>query len=331
MTTPATGRSDDVAAIHRLDVLCIGEALAVAYPIGDLASSAEPRLAVHTGGAEANVALHLAAQGLRVGWTSRVGADPFGRKVLADLRRGGVDVSTVFVDDAHATGLYLKDTRPDGGTFMHYYRAGSAASHLDVGDVERFPLARTAWVHVSGITAAISLTAAAMVDAVIDACRATSTSVSFDVNFRPRLWSAADASEPLLALAQRADLVFVGRDEAQDLWGAPRADDVFALLDAPSVVVVKDGAVGAHEIDRRDTAPTITFAPTPPVEVVEVIGAGDAFAGGYLAGLLRGEAPLERLLRGHASAAWTIGSWDDVRPSHRPAPFPSADREEPRD
>ena len=306
----------------QLDVLCVGEALAVIHPVGDLVSSDQPRLVVHTGGAEANVALHLAAQGLRVGWTSRVGADPFGRKVLADLERGGVDVSTVLVDDAHATGLYLKGARPDGATFMHYYRANSAASKMSVDDVKHFPLSHTGWVHVSGITPAISHSAAAMVDALIDACRAASVAVSFDVNFRHRLWGAADASQSLLEVAQKADLVFVGRDEAESLWGTPHADDVFALLDRPSIVVVKDGDVGAHEIDRRGATSSVTFVPTPSVTVVEIIGAGDAFAGGYLAGLLRDEASPARLVRGHASAAWTIGSWDDVRPGHRPAPFP---------
>jgi 2-dehydro-3-deoxygluconokinase len=204
---------------------------------------------------------------------------------------------------------------------MHYYRSGSAASHMDAGDVDRLQLDGTGWVHVSGITAAISPSAARMVDALIDACRDRGVSVSFDVNFRARLWSVADAAGRLRGIAQRADLVFVGRDEAEELWGTPHAGDVFALLDRPPLVVVKDGAVGAHELDRRGAEPAATFEPTPPVEVVEAIGAGDAFAGGYLAGLIRGEDARHRLRRGHASAAWTIGSWDDVRPGHRPAPF----------
>lgn len=319
-----TARSD------RLEVLCVGEGLAVALPLGDPASGAEPaRFAVHTGGAEANVALHLAAQGISVAWASRVGADPFGRKVVADLDRGGVEISSVLVDPEHVTGMYVKDTAPGGGSVMHYYRANSAASHLAPADVARFPLDRVGWVHVSGITAAISASAAQMVDALVAECRARGVSVSFDVNFRARLWSVAQAADPLARIARQADLVFVGLDEAQELWGTPEATDVFDLLDAVPLVVVKDGAVGAHEMSRRGTHPTTTFAATPAVEPVEFIGAGDAFAGGYLAGLIRGEAPRHRLLRGHASAAWTIGSHDDVRPGHRPAPFmPATDSPE---
>lgn len=303
------------------EVLCVGEALAVAYPEADLSASRSPRLIVQTGGAEANVALHLAAQGIRTSWTSRIGSDPFGRKVIADLQRGGVDVASVKVDRAHPTGMYIKDKGADGSTFMHYYRAGSAASFMQVDDVADYRLEEVAWVHISGITVAISRTADQMVDALIGACRARGVRVSFDVNFRPRLWPIAEAAERLARLAQRADLVFVGLDEASDLWEASTAEDVFDRIDAPSLVVVKDAGVGASEIDRSGTTPVVTFASTPPVEVVELIGAGDAFAGGYLAGLIRGENAPSRLRRAHAAAAWTIGSWDDVRPGHRPAPF----------
>ncbi|TQK17581.1 2-dehydro-3-deoxygluconokinase [Microbacterium sp. SLBN-154] len=315
----------NIARGDGFEVLCVGEGLAVALPLGDLASDAEPpRLAVHTGGAEGNVALHLAAQGISVAWASRVGADPFGRKVRADLDRGGVDVSSVLVDPEHVTGMYVKDTLPDGGSVMHYYRANSAASHLSPADVARFPLDRVDWVHVSGITAAISDSAAEMVGALIAGCRNHGVSVSFDVNFRARLWPVAQAAEPLAGIAREADLVFVGLDEAQELWGTPTATDVFDLLDSVPLVVVKDGAVGASELSRRGPAPTTTFVATPAASPVELIGAGDAFAGGYLAGLIRGEAPRDRLLRGHASAAWTIGSRDDVRPGHSPAPFAPA-------
>lgn len=306
---------------RRTEVLCVGEALAVTYPEADLSASSSPCLVVQTGGAEANVALHLVAQGIRASWASRIGSDPFGRKVLADLQRGGVDVASVKVDGARPTGMYLKDKRADGSTFMHYYRAGSAATFMQVADVADFRLDEAAWVHFSGITVAISRTAAAMVDALIDTCRERGVRVSFDVNFRPRLWPVAEAAGTLERVAQRADLVFVGLDEASDLWDVSTAEDVFGRFDAPSLIVVKDGNVGASEIDRSGTVPVVTFSSAPSVEVVELIGAGDAFAGGYLAGLIRGENAPSRLRRGHAAAAWTIGSWDDVRPGHQPAPF----------
>lgn len=304
-----------------LEVLCVGEALAMTYAPENLASSDSAHLIVRTGGAESNVALHLAAQGIRTAWSSRVGDDPFGRKVLADLKRGGVDIASVRVDKERPTGIYLKASQAGGSTTMHYYRTGSAAAHMDSADIEGLPLDQVSWVHVSGITVAISPTAALMVDALIGACHDRGVSVSFDVNFRPRLWSADQAADALHRVAQHADLVFVGLDEARDLWGTASAEDVFATVSTPSIVVVKDADVGALEVDRRGTVDVHTFESPPQVEVVELIGAGDAFAGGFLAGLIRGEGAEARLRRGHAAAAWVIGSWDDVRPGHRPAPF----------
>jgi 2-dehydro-3-deoxygluconokinase len=235
------------------------------------------------------------------------------------MRTGGVDTTHVIVDGDHPTGMYVKETHEDGST-MHYYRAGSAASFLDLADVHDLPIGHVRWVHVSGITPAISDRASRAVDALFDACASTGARVSFDVNFRPRLWERDIAAARLFDLAQRADVVLVGRDEAQDLWGTSTAEQIFDLITDPSIVVVKDGEFGATEHDRSSD-PRTTFEATPLADVVEVIGAGDAFAGGYLAGLIRGESSRHRLSRGHAAAAWTIGSADDARAGHVPEPF----------
>lgn len=175
-------------------------------------------------------------------------------------------------------------------------------------------------MHISGVTAALSARASRAVDVLFNECTTIGVKVSFDVNFRSRLWGRGVASGRLRDLAERADVVLVGRDEVQDLWGTDSAEQVFDPIAQPSIVVVKDGDIGATELDRSRES-IVTFAPTPPVEIVEVIGAGDAFAGGYLAGLLRGESSRERLRRGHAAAAWTVGSADDARPGHVPEPF----------
>lgn len=303
-----------------LEVLCIGEALAVLHTSDEWDDAVRPQFHIRTGGAESNVALHLAVQGIEAGWFSRVGDDPFGRMVTSDLAKAGVDVSRVAVDAARPTGMYVKDVTGDGAAVMHYHRAGSAASHLRAEDLERLPIGLVSWVHISGITTALSHTASEMVDALFDACKAAGTQVSFDVNFRPRLWERDRAAVRLRHLAQRSDLVLVGRDEAEDLWGTRSPQDVFDHLNGPRLIVVKDAGVGATELDRS-TRLGQTFVATPPVDVVELIGAGDAFAGGYLAGLIRGESSHRRLMRGHESAGWTIGSSDDARPGHVARPF----------
>jgi 2-dehydro-3-deoxygluconokinase len=126
-----------------------------------------------------------------------------------------------------------------------------------------------------------------------------------------------------LEIARRADLVFVGLDEAEALWGCDTAADVRTLIPEPARLVVKDGAIGATEFDRtadRDSDPdgdrngdgdTVTFVPAIPTQVVEPVGAGDAFAAGYLAALLNGGDTAARLAAGHERAHLVLLSTSD--------------------
>jgi sugar/nucleoside kinase (ribokinase family) len=198
----------------------------------------------------------------------------------------------------------------DAATRVYYYRAGSAASRLG----PETPVPPAALTHLSGITPALSGSCAALVDRLLSERRC-----SFDVNYRPGLWTVNSAAPALLDLAARASIVFVGLDEAQTLWGVSSAADVRALLPRPSVLVVKDGAVGATSFHPGRT----DFVPTPPVEVTEPVGAGDAFAAGYLAGLLRFFPETERLALGHRVAAAALAVTGDVaalaaRPADQP-------------
>src|SRR5699024_3649780 len=131
------------------------------------------------------------------------------------------------------------------------------------------------------ITAALSDSNHAAMEALLAAERHGAL-LSFDVNHRPVL-HAGDSAETLARMARQADIVFCGLDEAQALWGCATVEDVRELLSGPDVVVVKRGADGVSAFrdgQRWD-------CPAPAVEVVESVGAGDAFAAGYLGGLLR--------------------------------------------
>lgn len=132
--------------------------------------------------------------------------------------------------------------------------------------------------------------------------------VSVDVNFRPSLWPVDIASTELLKLGKLADIVFVGLDEARAVWGAETPDDVRALFPDVTRVIVKNNAVGAVEFDGDQKI----FVASLPVEVVEPVGAGDAFAAGYLSGLLQGLPSQERLQLGHKRAAQTLLSVTDL-------------------
>ncbi|MGM7778815.1 sugar kinase [Arthrobacter sp. KNU-44] len=304
-----------------LDVLCVGETMAVVTP-----AKAEPlreaeECLLGFGGAESNVAAHLAEFGYRAGWASRLGMDPFGDRIAEGLAARGVDVSRVVRDPASSTGVYFKDPDLGHGARTLYYRAGSAASRMAPEDSRAWILEQTGWIHTSGINPALSGSCSELTEHLLSQARSGGYKVSFDVNYRPALWNVHVAAPRLLELASMATVVLVGLDEAQTLWGCSTAEDVSVLLPAPRHLVIKDSATEAVEFIREPGKEESVFrVPAHRVDVVEPVGAGDAFAAGYLAGLLRGDEPVERLALGHSFAAWTLGSRADFRPGHGTKP-----------
>ncbi|MFY7065149.1 sugar kinase [Nocardiopsis changdeensis] len=289
----------------RPDAVCVGETMAVLHSAEPLAAGAS--LTLGTGGAESNVAVALARLGHTAAWVSRVGDDPFGRIVTDAVAERGVDVSGVTVDPGRPTGLYVKDTAP-GGAGVLYYRSSSAASALSAVDADRVWSFGARLVHLSGITPALSAQAAALVEHLLTGHSDAGALRSFDVNHRPALWPARAAAHILLDLARRADVVFVGRDEAERLWGTPTAEDVRAVLPEVPTLVVKDAEHGATCFSGADAV----FEPSPEVDVVEAVGAGDAFAAGFLSGLLDGLPVRSRLRLGHAVAGEVLRSRGDT-------------------
>ncbi|HEY2057928.1 MAG TPA: sugar kinase [Amycolatopsis sp.] len=288
------------------EVLCIGESMALFVP-AEPGPPEEVRSWVRTiGGAESNVACHLPALGVRSGWVSAVGDDPFGRALVREIAAAGVDVSGVAVDPVRPTGLYIKESGAQGSP-VRYYRAGSAASGMGPGLLSRLDLRGVRVLHLSGITPALSDSCLALVRALLDAPRGDLL-VSFDVNHRPVLWADRDVSV-LADLAARADLVLTGDDEAARVWGTGDPARLRELLPAVRTLVVKHGEHGATLVEGA--APPL-FAPALNVDVVEPVGAGDAFAAGFLAATLRGADPATRLRRGHLQAAATLLTHDDV-------------------
>lgn len=290
-------------------VLCLGEAMVLCTPSDGRALTETAALSVHVAGAEANTASALAALGNQVEWFSRLGDDPFGARVREELRARGVDHHAVTVDPVRPTAVYFKD--PHGGTGVHYYRRGSAAAAMSPADLGPLALHERRLVHVTGITAALSDECDGMVAAVI--ARPRQHRVSFDVNLRPVLWaSAAVASHRLRALADDCDVVFVGRDEAAELWGCDDAEQVGEILPGPDVIVVKDSDREAVAIVRHDGIRRVYRESALRVEVREPVGAGDAFAAGFLDAWLR-DRPIDYCLRrGHAVASRALLTDGDV-------------------
>lgn len=287
-------------------VLCLGETMALVAPADAEPLETAQRFVLSAGGAESTVALYLAGAGHRTTWLSRVGNDPLGRRLLGQLQAHGVDTSLVTTDPKAPTGVYFKD--PGGSaTSVYYYRSGSAASAMGPPVLDAVDWAGLPLLHLSGITAGLSSSCRDLLDAAFTTAKDHGTVVSFDVNHRPGLWNAQESAPVLADYARRADIVFVGRDEAETLWGTGDPEDLYDSLGQPGHLVVKDGAVGATDVSASGTA----FMPAHAVEVVEVVGAGDAFAAGYLCGLLTGEQTGACLRLGHDLAARALSSVHD--------------------
>jgi 2-dehydro-3-deoxygluconokinase len=294
-----------------MDVLCLGESMIVLAP----AAAGPLRTAVdlHAGvaGAESNVAVALARLGAQAAWYGKVGDDPLGLRILDVLDESGVDRSGVQTEPARPTGVYFKDPGPEG-TRVHYYRRGSAASTMGPGHLAGIAPPRI--LHLSGITPALSDSCAALIDELVVDRAMEGALVSFDVNYRPALWPVAEAAPVLQYLADAADVAFVGLDEAQTLWDVDSPEDVRELLPDAGVLVVKDGGNGVHAFEGAQRS----YSPADPVAVVEPVGAGDAFAAGFLYGRLQ-NASLEACMRlGHRLAAGALQTVGDLAPPPPP-------------
>lgn len=282
-------------------VLCLGESMAMLTPTDGRDAVSAQRWTRGFGGAESNVAINLVRLGVPAAWVSRVGDDAFGKALVGELAARGVDVADVVVDSDRPTGLYVKEPGATG-TAVRYYRAGSAASAMGPA-LSSIVDSRADWLHLTGITPALSAECAELMRRLLRADRRYR--VSFDLNYRPSLRPAQDPGL-LLDLARRADLVFVGDDEAKSLWGKENVADIRAVIPAPTLVV-KHSERGATVVLERPR-----FVPALKVDVVEPIGAGDAFAAGYLAAHLSGR-PVEHCLRAaHVTAASALCTVQDI-------------------
>ena len=213
--------------------------LVAADDIGTLDYARSFRLGI--GGAESNVAIGVTRLGGRATWLGRVGPDATGDLIERRLRTEGVH--TIAIRDAAFTGLMVRYRRTGERTHVDYHRAGSAGSRLSPADLGAAELESAGVLHVTGITPALSDSARAAVFQAVEEARSAGVPVSFDVNYRGKLWSRFDAAPVLRDLVSRADIVFAGPEEAALFLGA---DDPLTGLAAlgPAEVIVKDGARG---------------------------------------------------------------------------------------
>jgi 2-dehydro-3-deoxygluconokinase len=292
------------------DLITLGEVLLrLAVPSPARFESARA-LDVQIGGAEANVAAACARLGLRTAWISALPDNPWGERVLRELTGHGVDCAYVKILPGTRLGVYFLEygvaPRP---IRVLYDRRDSAFSHLTPDAIDWEPIRRARLVHVSGITPALGRQARMLVERIFD----EATAVSFDINYRSTLWAPAEARAFAEAVLPRARFVFLGRTEAQTVFGLEGgAEDVLNTLArrAPkATIALLQGADGSAVLDDgRVWCPTVRHT----VQMVDPIGAGDAYVGGYLWATLGGRTSQEAVNIAATVAALKCSTWGDV-------------------
>jgi 2-dehydro-3-deoxygluconokinase len=287
------------------DVVTFGETMALFSPreTGPLRYVADFRLKL--GGTESNFAIALARLGINVGWFSRLGDDELGRFIAHNIRGEGVDVSRVVIDPEAPTGLYVKEISAVGDTTVYYYRRGSAASRMAPDDLDEVYLTRASWLHVTGITPALSDTCHETVRQAVELARANGLQVSFDPNMRLKLWTVERAREVMFPILRRCTVLLGGMEELSLLLQVDTADAAadWALDQGVEIAAIKLGADGAliATASERRTVPPFTIP-----RVVDTVGAGDGFDAGFVAGRLLGRDPWQAAELGNVIGAHAL-------------------------
>jgi 2-dehydro-3-deoxygluconokinase len=295
-----------------LDIVSIGEPM-IEF---NQTRPGDPHYLQGYGGDTSNMIIAAARTGARAGYITHIGDDEFGRMFLELWRSEGVDTRGVAVDtDAH-TGVYFV-THGLAGHAFGYLRAGSAASRMRPADLPLALLREARFVHASGISMAISASAADTVLAAVDATRAAGAKLSFDSNLRLKLWPLSRASALIGAAAGAADFFFTSLEDARALsrlqdpdgmldWAHGLGAKNVLLMRGPEGVIASDGAKRERIAGFR-------------VEAVDATGAGDCFCGATLARLAAGDSLFEAARYGNAAAALKTTAYGAV------APLPRAD------
>jgi 2-dehydro-3-deoxygluconokinase len=288
----------------RFDVVSLGE------PLYELNRQPDGRYLPGFGGDTLNVTIAARRLGARAAYVTRLGGDIFGEEIRELMRREGLDVSGVAVDAEAPTGLYFVTHGPQGHVFT-YRRAGSAASLIRPEELKPELIGDTVFFHVSGISQAISRTAARTAAAAIAMAKSGGARISFDTNFRPRLWTAAEAAPVIAEAAAQADILKTSLEDAAALAGLSEPAAIaahFRALGAKAVVVT----LGREGVFL--SAASEEFIPGRSVASVDATGAGDAFTGALLAELAGGRSLAEAARFANAAAALSTLGYGAIAP-----------------
>ncbi|HLK60696.1 MAG TPA: sugar kinase [Chthonomonadaceae bacterium] len=283
-------------AERAFDVVTFGETMLRLSAPGFSRLEEAVSLDVRIGGSESNTAVALERLGLRAAWWSKLPANPLGRRIENEIRRWGVDTSGVIWDETPGTraGLYFLDFGVSPrATDVYYDRAASAASRLTALEVDATRITHARLLHLTGITPALSPYCAKAVTRAMALAKEAGMRVSFDVNYRSKLWTPAEARQGLEPLLGQVDLLLCPQSDAALLFeihgNGPDVARELRERYGVQVAVVTCGGEGAVACDDAGD-----WAATPYAlgQVVDRVGAGDAFNAGILMGYLQDDLAL---------------------------------------
>jgi len=273
-----------------LEVVALGETMIMFGPPGhELLEHSETFRAL-IGGAEANVAVGLERLGIHVGWIGKLPRNALGRWVVNGTRRYGVDTSAVVWSDEGRVGTFFVEfgaqPRP---TKTIYDRAGSAATTLTADELDWNYIAQARWLHMTGIMPALSPTCRASTPEIVRRARARGVKVSFDLNYRSKLWPPQEARTAWDEILPHVALIITTEPDAALLLDSAldREAALRAIFDRyrPDAVAMTCGGQGSAAYDGKE----VIQSPSWKLELVNRLGAGDAFAAGLLYGLIKAD------------------------------------------
>ncbi|MCY4147380.1 MAG: sugar kinase [Chloroflexi bacterium] len=292
--------------MKRFDVVALGESMLRLTPPGYLRIEQTRSFDIWVGGAESNTAVGLARLGMTVAWLSRLPDSPLGRYVSNRIAQYGVDVSQVVWAQDERLGIYFHEKAIDPrASEIIYDRRDSAMSRMQPSDLPDalFRLGAAGLLHATGITLAISSAAQATLLAAMRQARAARWRVSFDTNYRSKLWSGAEAAKGCQPAMQLADVIFCPLDDYGELYGDAKVDDALLGLAErfPDALIVM--TLGVDGAIARTATGQVFRQPAMLAGEVGRIGGGDAFAAGFLYAWLRYDDVAQALKWGAAMSA----------------------------
>lgn len=267
------------------------------------------------GGDASNAAVAAARSGAKVAMLTALGEDRAGAAFRDLWRAEGVDDSAVATDAEAPTGIYFV-THDAAGHHFTFHRKGSAAARLGPARLPEAAIRAARVLHVTGITLGISDASCDAALRAMEIARAAGGLVSFDTNLRLRLWPLTRARACIQAAIAQADIVFPSLDDATALTGLTDPDAIAdAYLALCPLVLLKLGAEGVLLATRENRQRIPGF----PVAAVDATGAGDTFAGAFLARRAQGDGLEDAARYANAAAALSTLGYGAVAPIPRAA------------